>query len=186
LNNSILDELSCFVSKEGVIADTADCVHILYDVAVKMRAQRMLELGVREGVSTRALLLAARKNGGLLWSADIDPCLEAQKAIKDLGLNIFWSFHQIDDIKLLTQVQFHRIEMDLIFVDTNHEYQHTLDELILCDQILRKGGVIIIHDTQAPDYPDEIKAVNYFLSIYTNYIYEELGTKYGLGMLTKK
>ena len=166
-------------------ADTSDCVQILYDVAVSMPAYRILELGVRTGVSTVALLLAAKQVNGHLWSVDVDSCVRAVKTVKDNGLDSYWTFMIGDDRNLLPN--FLENSMDMIFVDTSHQYEHTLMELRLCDRILRKDGVILLHDTVGRDYPDVMKAVSVFLrEQQEKYVFKELGSRYGLGMLTKK
>lgn len=166
-------------------ADTSDCVQILYDVAVNMPSYRILELGVRLGVSTVALLLAAKKVNGHLWSIDVDPCVRAVKTVKDNGLDSYWTFMIGDDKTLL--LGFTENSMDMVFIDTSHQYEHTLQELRLCDRILRKGGVMLLHDTVGRDYPDVMKAVSVFLrEQQEKYVFKELGSRYGLGMLTKK
>jgi len=170
-------------------ADTSDCVQILYDHAVKTLNIRVLELGVRGGVSTLALLLAAKKVNGHLWSIDINPCVAAVKTVYDNGLSDFWTFMQGDDRKLLRQTKFN--PMDLIFIDTSHEFEHTLFELTICDNILSKNGVMLLHDTNVAIYPGVMQAVNLFLvlpecSRKKGYVFEELGTGCGLGKLTKK
>ena len=39
-------------------------------------------------------------------------------------------------------------EVDVLFIDTSHEYQHTLDELDAYVPRVVKGGVVLLHDTQ--------------------------------------
>src|SRR2546428_9844417 len=61
----------------------------LYMLSVEMKLRTMVELGTRTGVSTTALLYAAEEIGGHVYSFDIDPCVEAKKAVQSLGLQAY-------------------------------------------------------------------------------------------------
>jgi len=166
-------------------ADTSDCVVPLVSIACTIKAKHILELGVRTGVSTRALLVACRKLDATLISLDIDPCQEAFQKIGELGLQDHWQFLQQDDRELLEFIR--PRSMDMIFLDTDHELTHAAMELNLCDKVLKKGGVILVHDTLAPTYADINKAIVLFMEKHKRtYRFYELGTRYGLSMLIKK
>jgi len=166
-------------------ADTSDCVVPLVSIALLLNAKHILELGVRTGISTRALLVVCRKLNGTLISFDIDPCQEACQKIMELGLQDRWQFLQCDDKELLEVIKPRSI--DLIFLDTDHDLSHTVIELGLCDKVLKKGGVILVHDTLAPAYADINKAIAQFMEKHKKtYRFYELGTRYGLSMLVKK
>jgi len=169
-------------------ADTSDCVAPLVSTAYALDAKHILELGVRSGVSTIALLVACRNLKGTLVSFDIEPCAEARQKIEQLGLvdkeKANWLFVQKDDRQLLDTVKLK--SMELIFLDTDHNLQHMTQELDLCDKVLKKGGVILAHDTLAPNYPDIPKAIQNFIEKNKKrYSFHETGTRYGLGMLIK-
>jgi len=169
-------------------ADTSDCVVPLVSIACAIRARRILELGVRSGVSTIALLVACRKLQGTLVSFDIDSCQAACQKIESLGLmnkeRMNWLFVQQDDRNMLQTVKLRSMEM--IFLDTDHDLDHTSVELDLCDKVLKKGGVLLVHDTLAPAYADINKAIAQFMEKHKRtYRFYELGTRYGLSMLVK-
>jgi len=69
---------------EHMLKDTDICEHLamLYMISVEFNLKNALELGVGTGESTVALLEAAAKIGGHVWSIDVDPCLEAKKDCK--------------------------------------------------------------------------------------------------------
>lgn len=100
-------------------------------------AQRVLELGVRTGVSTIAWLEGLRRTGGHLWAVDVEPC-----PIEHAQL----TFIRGDDCDqaVLDQIP---DDLDLIFVDTSHLYSHTQREIELYLPKLAPGGAILFHDT---------------------------------------
>ena len=113
-------------------------------------AKTVIELGTRSGVSTIAWLYALSQTGGHLWSVDID---EAPRHI-----HLGWSFIQGDD---MDPVVFDRLpaQADIVFIDTSHHYQHTLDELRSYVRKVRPGGVIVCHDTEL-DHPEGAPATD--------------------------
>lgn len=108
-------------------------------------AKKVIELGTRTGVSTIAWLYALERNGGRLWSVDMD-------AKPPIGDYPHWEFIQGDDED---DAVFNALpdEVDILFLDTSHLYQHTRRELRKYLPKVRKGGVIVCHDTEL-DYPE--------------------------------
>jgi cephalosporin hydroxylase len=39
---------------------------------------------------------------------------------------------------------------DIVFIDTSHLYDHTVQELAIYRWLVRPGGVICLHDTELP------------------------------------
>jgi cephalosporin hydroxylase len=101
----------------------------------------LVELGVRSGESTCAFLAALEASDtGFLWSVDIDnPSVPPEWF--DLP---FWSFVKGDDIVVADELP---RSIDLLFIDSSHQYQHTYDELNLYGDRVADGGVILLHDT---------------------------------------
>lgn len=114
----------------------------LHDLAIGMNAQRVIELGVRHGTSTIAWLHALEQTGGWLYSVDINPC----PAIP-FGTVAGWEFHQGSDMDP-TILGCLPTEVDIVFIDTDHLYDHTLAELDAYVEHVRPGGVIVCHDTE--------------------------------------
>lgn len=108
---------------------------------------KVIELGTRTGVSTIAWLYALERNGGHLWSCDID----AKPAIGDYP---HWTFIQGDDESAEVLAQLPE-QVDAIFLDTSHHFEHTLRELRLYRSRVRPGGYIVCHDTEL-DYPEGV------------------------------
>ena len=128
----------------------------LYMLTVEFDLKTVLELGTAEGESTIAFLQATKKIGGKVYSIDINPCLEAQKIVESNGLQDRWTFIQNDDL----QVNWEK-KIDHLFIDTSHEFQHTLNELKKYETYVRNGGIISLHDIIT--FPSVMKAVNEFL-----------------------
>lgn len=103
----------------------------------------IVELGVRTGRSTSALLLGAHWSKGHVWSIDQNP--------PDVPLlwhqDPRWSFAQCDSTSAQA-LAFPPAEIGLLFVDTAHDYATTLAELrAWVPRISRDGGIALFHDT---------------------------------------
>ncbi len=135
------------------------------------QAKKVIELGVRYGVSTIAWLHAL-ENQGHLWSVDCSfPVPASEYKNPDwtpnyhptppgsldginlldhqgpLGVQEHWSFFLGYDIWPSILEALPKKNVDIIFIDTNHVYEETLVELDLYYPRVRKGGRIFLHDT---------------------------------------
>ena len=123
----------------GVWTDIQDHLPRLVNLAIELNAKRVIELGVRFGTSTVAWLYAMEQTKGHLWSVDI---IQQWIGIESDR----WTFVEADDTHPVTREMLPD-NADIVFIDTSHEYQHTLDELDLYLQHLRPGGAFVLHDT---------------------------------------
>jgi cephalosporin hydroxylase len=105
----------------------------------ELGASQVVELGTRTGVSTVAWLYALKCQGHL-WSVDVD-------VQPPIGEHKHWSFLQGDDCSVSVYSQLPS-SVDIVFIDTSHEYDHTLRELNLYRWLIRPGGKILLHDTE--------------------------------------
>jgi len=108
----------------------------------------VLELGVRAGISTTALLAGVEAHGGHVWSVDKDDCSAVWAGHPQ------WTFVQADSLD--AQTIGHAIgwphttyynDLSCIFIDTEHTEERTIAELRLWGPRLKRGGVILLHDT---------------------------------------
>jgi predicted O-methyltransferase YrrM len=113
----------------------------LYAIALGRNAKRILELGVRNGDSTRPLLLAAYQNKGLLTSVDIEDTV--YKCPENFQQN--WNFVKQDALDFLRK-DVPEEPYDLIFIDDWHSYEHVKAELEQIDRIVSPKTVILVHD----------------------------------------
>jgi O-methyltransferase len=107
--------------------------------------RQIVELGVRQGHSTVALLEAAEAVGGWVWSIDIEPCRKARQAIAGMGLADRWTFLQRNALAI-EEAEIPR-PIDLLLIDTLPLYSQALAELRKFMPYLRAGSWIALHET---------------------------------------
>jgi len=138
-------------------SDIIDHLPTFVSIAHDLGALRVIELGVRSGVSTVAWLYALQDQGEQ-WSVDLEP------STIDFGHPAHWHFVQGDDRDPQTLAQLPE-DVDIVFIDTSHTYDHTRAELRDYGRRVRNGGLILLHDTEvehpqlAPEdeYPYPVK-----------------------------
>lgn len=140
LLGSVRPALTLQQSYEAVLAVGCDIVdHLPYfvELCVERDAKQVIELGVRSGNSTIAWLYGLEQTGGELWSVDIDPAppIEADR----------WFFIRASDLDVAGSLP---DDVDIVFIDTLHYYEHTLAELELYVPKVKPGGVVVMHDTE--------------------------------------
>jgi predicted O-methyltransferase YrrM len=117
----------------------------LYSEVLRIPNATVVELGVRSGFSTVALLAAVEQVEGHLWSVDIGwPTLPAE-----VGVHPRFTFILGNDLEVADRLP---DRIDVLFVDTSHTYDQTLAELDL--YMPRVTGVALFHDTELPSAPD--------------------------------
>jgi cephalosporin hydroxylase len=126
--------------------DISDHLLPLFLEALAVRPRLIVELGVRTGESTFAFERVARLCGSSLVSVDIDDCLRAS-SWKD------WTFVKSDDIEFARQFpEWCRArginpEIDVLFIDTSHLYDHTVQEIKSWFPYLAEKSKVFFHDT---------------------------------------
>ena len=133
--------------------DISEHLMTLYMLTKHFKLSTVLELGVRSGESTIALLSAAKDIAGTVTSIDIMDCPEATAKVDSLGLSKWWRFIKGDDL----EVEWNE-SIDHLFIDTAHTYEQTLKELQRFEPQVKNGGVVTLHDIVA--FPDVVKAIN--------------------------
>jgi len=120
---------------------------------------QVLEIGVRAGISTAALLLGAEENGGHVYSVDTDANCGNVYAGHPL-----WAFihgHSRDDAeRILRELP----QLDLLFIDGDHGREMVLNDLETYGTRVRRGGIILLHDTDffAPGHDGVRPAIQEF------------------------
>ena len=141
--NTSLNEIREYASKR---TDISDHLEILYLEATRIRPELILELGVRTGESTFALERAARQTDATLISLDMEPT----SYVSDWEN---WYFVQEDDLKFAHRFHLFAVErglkpeIDFLFLDTSHTYEHTKRELDVWLPFLSTTGIAVFHDT---------------------------------------
>ena len=147
-------------------------IHTLYGICRGVKPKIALEIGVRKGVSTIALLLGIRFSGGLLYSIDIDACEGAKKRIEQLGLSSFWNFTKANS---QTYNDWKDKPIDLLFIDGDHSFSGVSSDFFKYFPFVRENGLILMHDAYCPREVAEREKVegHHFVERLTeqNYLY---------------
>jgi predicted O-methyltransferase YrrM len=134
------------LTDEAKASDIADFLPMFAELGARDDVSTVIELGVREGHSTRAWLAGLEKTGGHLWSVDCEvPTFAAPGDI--------WTFVLGDDNDPAVWAQLPE-RCDIAFIDTDHAYTHTVRELQLLARRVRPGGMILLHDTEN-EHPED-------------------------------
>lgn len=187
ITSSIYDGYMDRVSRHS---DIQEYLPVLYGWATLYEKPRILELGARRGNSTLAFLAGAQKSGGHVWSVDIDDVLQYRDGMKPWQHTPEWTFIQGDDLAPETQAKL-PAEVDILFVDSCHEYEHVRAELFDYMPRLAADGIALFHDTRLMDWPgykppNGIPPVKQALDEYcekTGLEWQDLPGKYGLGVI---
>jgi len=113
----------------------------IFSVALSSKGSRYLELGVRDGTTTLPILLAAKLNGGYLYSVDI----KETSFSCPTGLKEYWSMTVQDSLEYLRGLD-RSEKFDFIYVDDWHSYEHVKAQLEIIDTLVGPSSVILLHD----------------------------------------
>ena len=104
----------------------------------------------------------------------------AQK-IKNEGLEDYVMFAVQDDIEFLRKNSHNPI--DFVFLDTSHEYEHTLAEITMLAPRITSKGYFFLHDSR---YNEVWLALQDFFKINNQFMYLDYTSPAGLGLLMRK
>jgi predicted O-methyltransferase YrrM len=171
-------------------SDIREYLPFLYETARSYPGVRVLELGTRQGNSTLAFLAAAEAAGGHVWSCDIADVTRDPQGMLPWKGTPRWTFIRGDDMHPAVRAALPG-GYDVLFIDTSHEYGHTLAELRACMPRLVPGGVALLHDTDLTGWPGydwtgTVPPVRQALGEYcaeAGLSWENMPGKYGLGVV---
>lgn len=129
----------------GRNTDMNEYILSLYNIVVQRNYKVVVELGA--GQSTYALTAAVNATKGQFYSVDVTSVAPLRGFEQGEGvLEKEPRYHQIvlDDMDLVKKWD---KEIDFLFIDSSHLYKHTLDELNSWPKFVKKGGIIMMHDT---------------------------------------
>jgi|WetSurMetagenome_2_1015567.scaffolds.fasta_scaffold00427_8 cephalosporin hydroxylase len=130
--------------------DISDYLPDLFIETLSVAPKFIVELGVRDGESLFAFERAARLCGSTIASVDIEDC----SSVCSYGK---WHFVQKSDIEFPAEFsEWCRTKnigpaIDLLFIDTSHLYEHTVEEIRLWFPFLSGSATVIFHDTNLQD-----------------------------------
>ncbi len=137
-------------------------LHELYLLACDAPGASLVELGVRGGDSTRALLAACEDTGKTLYSYDIEDCEPRVRfETARMGLGWFkadWNFFEMDSVRAAKKLPPLSGSVGLVFVDTDHTHETTKQEIEAWAPHVLPGGYLVFHDyTLKPDGPWDLR-----------------------------
>ncbi len=127
------------------------CDHLgtMFFFTLDARPRLIVELGTNQGESTRAFLAAAAMTDATVLSIDKQECSQLELPFKER-----WHFVKSDDVEFARNsftewCRERSMEpvIDLLFIDTSHEYGHTKQEIETWTPYLSDHATIIFHDT---------------------------------------
>lgn len=167
--------------------DIRDFLPLLHGYARLYANGQIVEVGTRDGHSTVAFLAAAVRDGGHVWSVDIDDVTVREGGIGRWADHPAWTFIQGDSLEVLDALP---DVIDLLFLDGDHGYKRVLGELRAYMPRLRAGGTALLHDTRLEwaGEPQGTWPVSRALDDYcaeTGLTWTELPGLCGLGVITR-
>jgi predicted O-methyltransferase YrrM len=124
------------------------------ELAFRLGARTVVELGCYVGWTSAHLALALQAAGGgaKLWCVDYEPRFLAAARDNlgrfDLAKDVAFVRGLSLDQELLAVLP---TRIDLLFIDTSHEYEATKNEIATYAPRLAPGGVIVLHDSISQD-----------------------------------
>lgn len=118
----------------------------LFTESLQVDPNTIVELGVRGGESTFVFERVARLSDATLVSVDIEDCSDASDYDD-------WHFVQTDDVEFAAEFPDwcadHGADpsIDVLFIDTSHRYEHTVEEIDAWFPRLSDDAVVFFHDT---------------------------------------
>ncbi len=140
-----LQEIRLLASQSN---DINEHLETMFVESLLFQPRLIVELGVRDGVSTFVFERAAKLCDALVISADVEDCSAISVYPK-------WHFFRGDDIQFARNFQdFCRQRgiipsIDLLFVDTSHYYEHTVQEIHAWFPLLAPRAKVLFHDTNS-------------------------------------
>ena len=139
-------DIAAIRARAAIPTDISSHLEPIFLEASRTNPRLIVELGVREGESTFVLERVARRCGGTLVSVDVADCSSVCHFEN-------WHFVQEDDVafghRFADWSREHGVaeQIDVLFIDTSHLYDHTIAEIQAWLPHLSAAGVVIFHDT---------------------------------------
>lgn len=145
-------------------------------------ADRILELGIGPGRSTKSMLLGCKRGGGHLWSIDWGTGPSTHMAVREIeGMRLSEHFSWIQqDAEKIPLKWYEQNKMDLIWIDIdNADYPLILS---LCIAAMHKDSQLLLHNIHVGR--GEKEAISKYAYL-PGFDYEEINLGHGLGILTR-
>jgi Methyltransferase domain len=139
-------ELSEILRRARTRTDISDHLPTLFAESLRVQPRLIVELGVRGGESAFVFERVARLTGARWVSVDLEDCSGVSQLPQ-------WLFVQADDIRFAREFPAWcrekglPNEIDVVFVDTTHFFEHTVQEIEHWFPLLSARAKVFFHDT---------------------------------------
>jgi cephalosporin hydroxylase len=127
-------------------SDISDHLPTLFAESLSVQPRLIVELGVRGGESAFVFERVARLTGARWVGVDLEDC-------SGVSQHPQWLFVQADDLRFAQEFPDWRrekglpSEIDILFVDTTHFFEHTVQEIEHWFPLLSARAKVFFHDT---------------------------------------
>ena len=139
-------ELNEILCRARIRTDVSDHLPTLFAESLSFQPRLIVELGVRGGESTFVFERVARLSSARYVSVDIEDSSQVRQHQP-------WLFVQRDDVEFAKEFpawcRQHELpdEIDILFIDTSHFFEHTVQEIEHWFPLLAPCAKVIFHDT---------------------------------------
>ena len=137
-------ELLCYSNQKDT--DISSHLPALFAHTILQNPKIIVEAGVRGGESTKPLYKATQFCKSNLIGVDIDP-MWAKATYNAMDNAFCLEMSDVDFADYYLNSSFKDKKIDLVFIDTSHEYQHTLQEITVFVPLLNEHGALMFHDS---------------------------------------
>jgi cephalosporin hydroxylase len=136
--------------RSNIKTDICDHLETLFVECLGTSPKLIVELGVRDGESTFVLERVAKLWSSKLISVDIADCKKNSSYRQRI-------FVQQDDIEFAKEFKnwcrgnYIEPQIDILFIDTSHLFEHTCQEIHSWFPFLSDNGKVLFHDTNLKD-----------------------------------
>jgi len=142
--NEVLEKIENLERSQSFGSVPRSTGKFLHMLLLATKAKRVLELGCSLGYSTIWMALAAKENGGHVYTTEIDKQRAhlAKKHLVETKLNRDITLYEKDIFEVLAN--WNHGQVDFVFIDAKKEDYQKYYELVL--PLLKGGGLIVADD----------------------------------------
>lgn len=120
--------------------DISSHLETLYVKTLEYNPKVIVELGVRDGESSRMFSYVSKENNAKVIGVDVNDC--------DYSFVNNGTFFKANDVVFANFYEgYFGKNIDVLFIDTSHLYDHTVEEIKAWFPLLSEKAMIIFHDT---------------------------------------
>lgn len=133
----------------------------------KIKKPKIIEFGVRFGISTKKIIEICEENNGFLYAIDIDDCSKVSDSK-------CWKFYKTrdDNFEYLDAILPQNV--DLIYLDSLHEAEHIKKIFYHYYSLLKVGGLFVFDDISWLPYLKNKKRNNFNCEINNQEIFNKI------------